>query len=202
MTQKSGKDALIESCPAHPMDLFQSWYEQAKSCESSHPNAFVLSTLTDDGVDARVVLARSWDEKGFVFYTNQGSAKGQQLTQNPACSAVFYWPCSNRQIRVQGKAHLLEEAKTKAFFATQSRPSQAVAIVSHQSKPISSMDALKSRFDQTLAQEQALACPSYWKGFVFVPVSFEFYEGKDNHLNERLKVTQRENHWIWQRLSP
>ena len=189
----------------NPFRQFQTWFDQALNAQLPEPNAMTLATVTKDGKpSARIVLLKHFDERGFIFYTNYQSQKGQALDQSPWAALVFWWAELERQVRIEGYTQKVLDQESDAYF--QSRPwgSRIGAWVSDQSQVIPSRDLLEDRL-QTLKvkyQDQDVPRPTHWGGYRLSPTSIEFWQGRPNRLHDRLRYRQLDDRWHIERLSP
>ncbi len=190
----------------HPLVQFQHWFNQALEAKLNEPNAMTLATATRSGLpSARVVLLKGLDERGFVFYTNYDSRKGQELTENPHACLVFFWADLERQVRIEGTVAKISGVESDAYF--QSRPvgSRLGAWASEQSQVVASRSVLEQRLAELKAQylDQDIPRPPHWGGFRVTPQCIEFWQGRPNRLHDRL-FYQLLNDGTWQRdrLSP
>jgi pyridoxamine 5'-phosphate oxidase len=192
--------------PAQPLPLFAQWLEAAVDAQLPEPGAMTLATATADGVpSARMVLLRGFDERGLVFYTNYHSRKAAELDANPRAALVFFWATLHRQIRVEGPVTKVSEQESDIYF--QSRPfgSRLGAVVSPQSEVIAGRDVLDNRMAELLRihADGEVPRPAHWGGYRVVPCLFEFWQGRDSRLHDRLRYRLDENsHWIIERLAP
>jgi len=195
-----------QDAPAHPLALFSQWYEQAQNLSLHEPQAMTLATSTPDGKpSARVVLLKAYDERGFVFFTNYHSRKGQELTDNPQAALLFYWDAMARQVRIEGSISQLAADESDAYFDSRPRNSRIGALASPQSQVIASREVLDRRFAelaQTLS-EQDIRRPSHWGGYRLRPNRIEFWQGLPDRLHDRLRY-RRDNQgkWLLERLAP
>ncbi|MDJ0713314.1 MAG: pyridoxamine 5'-phosphate oxidase [Prochloraceae cyanobacterium] len=189
-----------------PIDQFKIWFQQAVDANLTEPNAMTLATISSEGKpSARIVLLKDVDDRGFVFFTNYESVKGQHLLENPQAALVFFWIELERQVRVEGKAEKVSSAESDAYFSTRPRGSQLGAWVSKQTEVIASREVLQSKLEE-LEQKYAdkeIPRPPHWGGFRLIPSEFEFWQGRPNRLHDRLRYRLAENgNWIRERLSP
>lgn len=189
-----------------PIRQFGRWFEEAKDHQPDLPEAMTLATCGGDGVvTARVVLLKSFDEHGFVFYTNYESRKGKQISESPRVALCFYWPSLDRQVRVEGVAVKTTEEESDAYFATRPRGSQIGAWASQQTAVIPGRGDLDQRFHQLEAsyRERQVPRPPHWGGYRVIPLEIEFWQGRSDRLHDRFVYRLREpKDWVIERLSP
>lgn len=188
-----------------PFELFENWLELAQNNVAVDFNAMCLSTINSDGYPAsRIVLLREFTDKGFVFYTNYTSAKGNELQQNPKVSLNFFWKELEKQVRIKGSAHKVSSEVSDTYFASRPRKSQIGAWVSNQSQIIQSRDSLMKREEELVEtfKDTEVTRPSEWGGYIVSPNSFEFWQGRSSRLHDRLRFTNKEGSWKADRLSP
>lgn len=190
-----------------PFQQFTIWYDEAVAAGLPEPEAMTLSTATLEGQpSARIVLLRGYDERGFCFFSNYSSQKGQELAANPYAAVTFHWVELERQVRIAGRVEKVTEAESDAYF--QSRPSQSRigAWSSPQSNVISSRDALEELFEKYQEQyldETAIPRPEHWGGYRVIPERIEFWQGRPNRLHDRLRFIRiDQGPWTLQRLAP
>ena len=190
-----------------PFRLFSEWLKDAERSEPNDPNAMTLATVDPDGLpDARMVLLKGLDDRGFVFYTNTESAKGRELTTHPKAALVFHWKSLRRQVRVRGPVERVTDAEADAYFATRPRLSQIGAWASQQSRPLEGRFALEAAVATTTARYAvgSVPRPPHWTGFRILPVQIEFWHDRPFRLHDRV-VFKRENpeiDWEKSRLYP
>jgi pyridoxamine 5'-phosphate oxidase len=171
-----------------PLERFSAWYAEAVKAIPEDPNAMVLSTVGPTGrPSARVVLLKGFDARGFVFYTNLESRKGQELAAHPAACLTFHFRPLGRQVRVEGSVQPVSQSEADAYFATRPRGSQVGAWASDQSAPLPSRSVLERRFTEVEAHYRGkpIPRPPHWSGFRLVPERIEFWVGRENRLHER-----------------
>ena len=186
-----------------PFRMFRRW--MAEVAALAEPNAMVLATVSDDGQpSARMVLLKGLRPDGFVFFTNHASRKGHDLATNPACALVFPWHGLQRQVRVEGVAAPLARAEVEAYFRTRPRGAQLGAWASPQSSVVT-RDELEQRYADTEARFAGtdVPLPDGWGGYVVVPESVEFWQGRAHRLHDRLVYRRGSGEeWTVERLAP
>lgn len=190
-----------------PITLFSQWLDDAKACPAiKEPTAMSLATADARGVPScRIVLLKAHDEAGFVFFTNLGSQKSEQLVANPQAALTFYWMPLDRQLRIEGAVSQVEDAQADAYFATRARGSQLGAWASQQSHPLASRQALEESLE---AYEQKFAGrdvprPPHWSGWRVVPKRIEFWQQGDYRIHDRWHyVRQSGGSWQHELLYP
>jgi pyridoxamine 5'-phosphate oxidase len=183
-----------------PLRLFAAWFAEARQSEPVNPEAMTLSTIDAAGMpDARMVLLKGFDERGFVFYTNVDSIKGKELAAAPKAALTFYWKSLQRQVRLRGDVEIVSNEEADAYFATRSRMAQIGAWASKQST------ALESR----LAFEKAIAVqttkfaigtvprPPFWSGYRVMPVQIEFWQERPFRLHDRIAFARVNSNMPW-----
>ena len=191
----------------NPIEQFNLWFQQALEADLVEPNAMTLATATPEGKPtARIVLLKGVSDRGFVFYTNYESQKGQQLTANPYAALVFLWDKLERQIRIEGRVEKLSSAESAAYFHSRPKASQLGAWTSDQSRVIPNRAVLEQK--QAALQEQysgdaEVPLPPHWGGFCVIPDRLEFWQGRPSRLHDRLVYDlQNDGSWKIERLSP
>ena len=188
-----------------PFSFFHTWFEEAVSASIDDVNAMTLSTLQEDGFpDARIVLLKGLDERGFTFFTNYESEKGVQLSKHSKASLVFHWKELERQVRVMGIAEQLTAAENDAYFASRPRASQLGAWASPQSQKIEKRELLEERYAQFEQQfTDVVPRPAHWGGYRIVPIKIEFWHGRSSRMHDRIVFEKQENEsWSRYRVAP
>ncbi|MBL4618104.1 MAG: pyridoxamine 5'-phosphate oxidase [Robiginitomaculum sp.] len=191
----------------NPFTLFGDWLELAKKRELNDANAMTLASVDDQGLpDARMVLLKGFDETGFVFYTNLGSAKAKQLAGNQNAALVFHWKSIRRQVRVRGFVEPVSDAEADVYFASRAKDSKIGAHASKQSEPLESRFALEKRIAVNAAKFAMgkIPRPANWSGFRIVPIQIEFWRDRPFRLHDRLQFVRKDvkSNWSIQRLYP
>jgi pyridoxamine 5'-phosphate oxidase len=205
MTSKQRAEDFTEA--SRPELLFSAWFDEAERTEINDPNAMTLATVDASGMpNARVVLLKGMDARGFTFYTNLESAKGQELQANAKASLVFYWKSLRRQVRIRGTVEQVSTLEADAYYATRPLGSRIGAWASQQSRPLESRAVLKEAVASFEKEFEGInpARPRYWSGFRVVPLQMEFWADRPHRLHDRV-LFSRENPdaaWIKTRLYP
>ena len=190
----------------NPFRQFARWFEDATRHQPLHPESMTVSTCGADGVVAsRIALLKSFNDHGFVFFTNYNSRKGTQIAENPRISLCFFWPALERQVRVEGVAVKTTAEESDAYFASRPRGSQIGAWASLQSSVIPGRGDLDQRFAELEAcyKERQIPRPPHWGGYRVIPVEIEFWQGRLDRLHDRFVYRLREpKDWVIERLSP
>ena len=189
----------------NPTALFRNWFQEAIDAGLQEPSAMSLATLDADGhPDARMVLLKGVDERGFVFYTNLGSPKARALLQEPWAALCFYWDKIDKQIRVRGRADRVCDDEADAYFVTRPRLSQIGAWASDQSQPMRGYFELEAEVAKTVVRFGVgeVPRPPFWSGFRVVPEQIEFWKQKPFRRHERILYTRAAGAWQKQWLYP
>ncbi len=189
----------------NPVVQFALWFAQAVDSGIAEPNGFSLCTVCASGRPAqRTVLMKSYDDSGFVFYTNHDSRKGRQMAENHRVSMLFPWYELHRQIHIEGEVSRLSEDESREYFRSRPRASQTGAWASHQSEPIAARWRLKEKFQrmERKFQGQAIPLPPFWGGYRIKPDRFEFWQGRSHRLHDRIVYRMERGQWNIMRLSP
>jgi len=187
---------------ADPMALFETWFAEAKVSEPNDPEAMALATVDATGLpDVRIVLMKAADERGFVFYTNEQSAKGGELTSNPKAALVMHWKSIRRQVRVRGPVERVSAAEADAYFASRSRPSQIGAWASEQSRPLDKRETFEARVSDVEKRfdGKEVSRPPHWGGYRIKPLQIEFWMDRPYRLHDRVRFTRAAPGDAWSR---
>ena len=190
---------------ANPIDLFNIWFDEASASEPNDPNAFSVATATPEGFPSlRMVLLKSVDDRGFVFYTNLGSCKAQQIQSNSNVAMCFHWKTLRRQVRVEGTAMPVSDEEADAYFASRPRMSQIGAWASRQSTPLEGRFELEAKIAKYTARFNIgkVKRPEFWSGYRVVPQTIEFWQDETFRLHDRLVYTRDDDNWKTHRLYP
>ncbi len=189
-----------------PFAQFHRWLTAASDAGLIQPNAMTLSTMAEDGSpDARMVLLKGLDDRGFVFYTHRSSHKGRQLANNPRAALTFWWDTLERQVRVCGTVEWTSDAESDDYFNSRPRGSQLGALASPQSQVVSGRDTLERALAEleTRIGSGRPERPATWGGYRIVPTAFEFWQGRPNRLHDRIRYRKNEaDGWTTERLAP
>jgi len=187
--------------------LFAAWFEDARQAEPNDPDAMALATVDADGLpNVRMVLLKGFDERGFVFYSNEDSQKGGELAANPKAGLAFHWKSLRRQVRMRGAVAAVSAAEADAYFASRPRSSQIGAWASRQSSPLESRYAFEKAIALKAAQFALgpVPRPPFWIGYRVVPVVMEFWHDRPFRLHDRIEFRRAEvgAPWTKTRLYP
>jgi pyridoxamine 5'-phosphate oxidase len=196
----------LDSALVHPDPVrqFREWMEQALGAEIDEPTAMTLATVSTEGKpSARMVLLKGFDEKGFVFFTNYKSRKGQEISKNHQVALVFYWKELERQVRIEGFVLKTSGKESDDYFHSRPAESQVSAIISPQSSSIPDRKNLENLREEYLQDHTGNhKRPVYWGGYQVIPEMIEFWQGRQNRLHDRIRYTRKGGEWIIERLAP
>lgn len=200
-------DSLLESkLEQDPIVQFTSWFEAYSALGVKDSNAMAIATVDAQGIpNNRIVLLKSVEAGKLIFFTNYGSKKGQDLSKNPNISALFFWREQERQVRVEGTVTKISLAKSEAYFSTRPYLSKIGAAASEQSQPIDNREALEEKFRsfQDLHPEGGeVPMPGNWGGYEITPIKFEFWQGREGRLHDRIIYEREGEDWRTTRLQP
>lgn len=203
--QYTGGSLDEHAADTNPFVMFQQWLDRAVAENLPEPNAMLVATAALDAKpSARVLLLRGVDERGFVFFTNYASRKGKELKDNPFATLVFFWQPLHRQIRIEGRVERVNAPESDAYFNSRPRGSQLSAAASPQSQVIPNREFLETRVTELDAKNpNHVLRPAQWGGYRVIPDIFEFWQGRENRLHDRLRYTRGVNNvWKIERLAP
>ena len=188
----------------NPFDLFNNWYELACKTEINDPNAMTLSTILNNQPSSRVVLLKSHDEKGFVFYTNSNSKKGKSISENNNIALNFHWKTQNRQIRIEGKAKVVSSEVADSYFNSRPRGSQIGAWSSNQSEELITRSELIDNIKnfELKYEDQDIPRPPHWNGYIAKPQLIEFWQEMPFRIHDRVVYSLLKNKWEIKKLYP
>ena len=195
----------LDNLSTDPLVQFELWFNQATKAEVPDLNAMTLGTVTQDGNPfQRVVLLKSFDDNGFIFFTNYDSDKGRQITNNNHVCCHFSWLPLNRQIIISGSADKISTEESEHYFLSRPLESQIAAWASHQSQPLSSRKILDDNYDQWEQKfsTETISLPPNWGGYRVTPNAFEFWQGRESRLHDRFRYQLKDNKWEIERLAP
>lgn len=182
----------------NPIEKFAQWFGEAQTSGMKEPTAMTLATATPEGKpSARIVLLKGYDERGFSFYTNFTSRKGEEMLENPHAALAFYWPVLDKQIRIEGTLSPVTDAEADLYFASRERHRQAGAWASLQSKPLDRRETLMQRVEAVEQQYEGrdIPRPPHWSGMRLTPQTIEFWHQRDARLHEREIFTRAGHGW-------
>ena len=189
----------------NPFVQFDKWFQQTLNAQVPEPNAMVLATATPEGrPSVRMVLLKSFDERGFVFFTNYESRKSVELLLNAHAALLFYWQELERQVRIEGSVEKVSRKETEEYFQTRPPESKLGAWASKQSSVIPGRGVLEQKAADLKEKyrDQDVPAPPFWGGFRVQPTIFEFWQGRANRLHDRIRYTLSGGVWTIERLSP
>lgn len=203
-----GKHQLDKkSLKLDPIEQFDCWMQDAIETEPREPNAMILSTVADTGQpSARIMLLKEYDKKGFVFFTNYESKKGQELSKNRQVALTFWWPYCERQVRIEGRVEKISSTESDDYFASRGLESRIGALASMQSKILSNRAELTARVtavEKKYGPSEDIPRPNNWGGYRVKPNAIEFWQGRPHRLHDRILFTKQDDgHWEFVRLAP
>ena len=210
MNQKSGQNSLgLDLCfedEANPVDLFKKWFAKAEKSEINDPNALSVATSSKEGIPSvRMVLLKGLSDKGFVFYSNFNSKKGNDLKNNPNASMCFHWKSLRRQVRITGKVTVVEKEEADNYFSSRKYGSKISAWASSQSEQMKNRDEFLNKikeYEKKYPKEKEVPRPPHWSGWRVLPNEIEFWVEVDNRSHQRLTYRKESDKWIREILYP
>ena len=188
-----------------PLRQFASWFREAGAAGVREPQAAALATASADGVPSvRMVLVKSFDERGFVFYSHYASRKGREIAANPRAALLFHWDPLGRQVRIEGPVEHTSAEESAAYIRARPRSSQLSALASPQSQTVESREELERRVSDLERRyaDRELPMPSSWGGFRLAAETFEFWQQRHDRLHDRLRYRREGDRWLIERLAP
>ncbi len=195
----------INEVPKHPLVLFDDWFMEQKESSVYDATAMTLSTVGMSGFpESRIVLLKEYSDSGFVFFTNYKSQKGVAIAMDNRVSMLFYWPQHSRQVRIMGTAKKVDPRTSDKYFKQRPFESQISAYISEQSEKVSSREELDKKYNEALESHtnETLQRPKNWGGYVIEPTIYEFWQGRENRLHDRIVYKLKSNNWVMSRLAP
>lgn len=194
-----------ETVHKNPYNQFEKWFQVALKARLTDPNAMILSTVDEKTKpSARVVLLKESSNKGFTFFTNYKSRKGRNVSENSFTSLLFFWAELERQIRIEGKIKKISKSESQKYFDKRPIESRIAAWASEQSSVVPDRDYLEKRFKKFKIEfsGKKIPLPPNWGGFILVPEYFEFWQGRENRLHDRICYKRNKDRWKIFRLAP
>ena len=200
----SKQELSEQECDASPLVQFERWLNEAVRAEVNEPTAMNVATVGEDGrPSSRMVLLKEVDAQGFVFFSNYLSRKGRALSAHPFAALTFFWPELERQVRVEGRVVVLDEAASDEYFKSRPYTSRIGAWASEQSSVIAGKSVLVARAAAVgLKHPISVPRPPHWGGYVVLPERLEFWQGRPSRLHDRIQYRLENESWLKERLAP
>ncbi len=199
------KELNESSVKKDPFEQFILWMDDTIKSKILDPSAVILATANKKAIPSiRVVLLKEIEKDGLIFYTNYGSHKAKDITENPVASLLFFWKELERQVRITGKVEKIFQKKSEEYFQSRPYDSQLGAVASRQSSIIPSRKYLEQKFEEAKAKykSEKIPLPFFWGGYILRPFEFEFWQGRESRLHDRLSYIKENNNWKIVRLAP
>ncbi|MGA3015069.1 MAG: pyridoxamine 5'-phosphate oxidase [Bacteroidales bacterium] len=187
-----------------PFIQFSVWFTDALKSGVAEPEAMFLASANINGIPSgRIVLLKGFDPKGFVFFTNYNSRKGNEIEMNPFAAITFHWKEIERQVRINGKVQKTSDSESDEYFSSRPLESRISAIASLQSQVVPDRKTLEDRFNVVKLQAgETPVRPAHWGGFRIIPDAFEFWQARPNRLHDRIQYSIKDGKWVVKRLFP
>ena len=199
------KELTAKIVDPNPFTQFSIWFNEILQLDLKEPNAMILATASAEGIPSlRTVLLKKYNKDGFIFYTNYESNKAKDLLGNPNAEILFLWLELERQVRISGPAEKISSDDSEEYFQSRPTNSQIGAWASKQSSIIPDREYLEEKFKEVAAKYKGgnIPLPPFWGGFILKPVKFEFWQGRESRLHDRICYTKKSEEWEIVRLSP
>ena len=205
--RKEYAQRTLDECSVNPDPFvqFTLWFEEVIHAGIEEPSAMFLATSGKDGKPTgRMVLLKGINEKGFIFYTNYNSLKGREIREYPHVALTFHWKEIERQVRITGRASKLPGKESDEYFLSRPFESRVSAVISPQSSVIEGREFLERKREELLKKIKKMEIPRpiNWGGFLIKPVQFEFWQGRESRLHDRIRFRLEKKRWIIERLAP
>jgi len=194
-----------ENVKKDAIQQFSSWFDEALNAKVMEPNAMTLATVSAEGQpNARTILLKEIDEKGFVFFTNYTSQKGRDMAENNKVALLFFWPELERQVRILGSVEKISFKESEKYFHSRPVGSQLGALASHQSSKIENRDVIEQKLERLKKKynNMEIPLPSFWGGYCVIPHQLEFWQGRANRLHDRVVYKKNTIDWDIYRVAP
>ena len=189
----------------NPLSLFKEWYEDAKKSEINDPNAMNLATISPNGKpSSRIVLLKSFNEQGFIFYTNSNSKKGKSIKNNTNVALNFHWKSLLKQIRIEGTVSIVENSEADQYYNSRPLGSRIGAWASKQSEELDDRSTLLNRVEEyeKKFEKTNISRPAHWNGYLVNPNLIEFWQDMPFRLHDRVEFKKKKDSWISRKLYP